>query len=198
VAVPLSNHLFAALALGASFVIGRRWGVGALSMLATSVVLSFPLIGSTQPGQMYNDVMAAALLMAAVALLVDGELDPRSVALAGAALGASIGTKLSVLAVVGALAVGVLAITLTLRMWRGALAFMSALSITAGFWFARNWVVHGSPVPYMAITLGPIRLHALASPEGENLLDTLRGLTRSARTTGPRSKRASARCGSFR
>lgn len=173
--VPVTNHLMAALALGAAYVLGRRWNVGALAVLGATVVLSLPIVASTQPGQMYNDVMAAALVLAAVALLVDAAgLDPQTFAVAGITLGLAVGTKLSVAGVVAPLAVGVLAIALVARRYRSAITWAASATLTGGFWFARNWVVHGSPAPFVDIQLGPIDWPAQVPNEsGEALLETL-------------------------
>ena len=174
VLVPVTSHLFAALALGAAWVLGRRWGVAALTVLAATVLLSMPLIASTQPGQMYNDVMAAALLLAAVALLVDGGLHPPAVGVAGAALGGAIGTKLSVLPVAAPLALGVLMVALVARRRAAATVWFGATAVTGGFWFARNWAVHRSPVPYLDVDVGPLELPGSLEPEGgQTLLETL-------------------------
>lgn len=174
VAVPLCNHLIAALALGAAFVFGRHWDVGALAVLATTVVLSLALVASTQPGQMYNDVMAAALILAAAALLVEGGLEARSLAVAGGAAGMAVGTKLSLVGVAGPLLLGVLIVALLARRYSAAIAWLTTAAVTGGFWVIRNWVVHGSPIPYVDIRLGPIDLPAsVASEPGESLLATL-------------------------
>ncbi len=156
--VPLSSHLFAALALGAAYVIGRRWSVGPLAMLGVTVLLSLPLIGKTQPGQMYNDVMAAALLLAVVALLVDGGLHRGPVAVAGVALGAAIATKLSIVGVAVPLALGVLLVALVARRRDLALTWFLATALTGSFWFARNWLLYSSPIAYVDVDLGPFEL----------------------------------------
>lgn len=175
--VPLTNHVFAAMWVLAAFVIGRRRGVGALAVLASMVVASLPLVASTQPGQMYNDIMTGALILAAVALLVDGAASPGGLAVAGGSIGAAIGTKLSVATVIGPLAIVVLAVLLVRRRFAAALAWTAAATVTGGFWFARNWVVHGSPTPYFDIDLGPIHLPATGEREiGETLFATLHDL----------------------
>jgi len=176
--VPVSSHLFAALAIGAAYVLGRHWSVGALAMLGVTVLLSLPLIGSTQPGQMYNDVMAAGLLLAVVALLVDGGLHHGPVAVAGMALGAAIATKLSVVGVAVPLALGVLVVALVARRRSVAVTWLLTTALTGSYWFARNWMLYNSPIASVDFDLGPFELRGdlVRTEPGESLLATLDNL----------------------
>ena len=69
-------------------------------MLAAAVVVATPVIASTHAGTALTDVAALALLMAAVALLLNGHDHPAAVAVAAVAAGVGLSTKLTIAPVV--------------------------------------------------------------------------------------------------
>lgn len=209
VLIPTLNHLFAALALLAAWVIGSRRGAGAPAVVAMVAVLSLPLVSSTQPGQMYNDVAALALVLAAVALFSVADdvvaQDPSSattttgVACGGVcstgvasthlglvvtgflALGWAMSTKLTVVAPLAVIAVGMVVVLLRRRDRIAALCGSIAFVVTGGVWFVRNLVVSGSPMPYADLTIGPFGFEQQVPRSGETLLSTLGDLDRQGR-----------------
>jgi hypothetical protein len=151
----------AALGLGflAGWCVGRPFGVAPLTLLATTVVLGIPALFTSQAGEAKNDLAGLAFLLAAVAFVLAKtapERRPALLALAGAAAGLAAGTKLNLLAPAGALLVAVLVLHR-----RAALAFASAAAATGGYWFARNLVATGNPLPW----LGPLPQPAEARQE---------------------------------
>jgi hypothetical protein len=66
---------------------------------------------------------------------------------AGLAAGLALGTKLNLLAPFGLLTLGVIAVTAGYR-WRATLIWVVSSLITGGFWFARNLVNAGNPLPW--------------------------------------------------
>jgi hypothetical protein len=76
-------------------------------------------------------------------------------ALAGLAAGMAIGTKLSLLAPVGALTLGIV-VAARARLPATGLWFAGLLA-GGGFWFARNLVATGNPLPWLS-ALGPLPL----------------------------------------
>ena len=163
---PVLNLLFAGLALAAGALLGARWGVGALTLLSTVVVIGLPTFGATQPGQGSSDVMAAALLLSAVALLVAGGVDRAPLLVAGAALGLAAATKLSVLSLGGVLALGVVVACVRAGRTRNALPWLVGIVVPGAFWAARNWVLADNPLPFFDLRLGPVHLPATARAEG--------------------------------
>lgn len=155
---PFVNIGWAALALLAAWCIGRRRGVAGLSLLAAVVVLGLPMLGATQPGQASNDVAVSALLLAAIALLGEARLAPVPTALAGIAAGLAVGTKLTVLTPVAVLTVGVIVLALRARRAVTAVAWTAAVAVFGSFWYVRNWVDVGNPLPWFDIHLGPLSL----------------------------------------
>ncbi len=157
---PLLNLGWFALALLAGWCIGRRQGVAALCLLGTVVVLGLPALAGTQPGQAANDIGTAALFLTAVALVFEGDLAPRPTTLAAVAAGLALGTKLSVAVPVAVLTVGVVVVALRARRPLVAALWCGALAVSGGYWFLRNWIVAGNPLPWADIDLGPFSLDA--------------------------------------
>jgi hypothetical protein len=155
---PLLSLAALALALLAGWCVGRPFGVAPATLLATAVVVGVPALYETQAGEAKNDIAALAFLLAAAALLVASRPRPATLALAGAAAGLALGTKLSFLAPVAAL--GVAAVWLARRDARAkgsgapaaAAGFAAAAAATGGYWYLRNLFATGNPLPW----LGPL------------------------------------------
>jgi hypothetical protein len=152
---PVVNLGFFALALLAGWCIGARRGAGALTLLATVVMIGLPTLTGTQPGQASNDVVTTALFFAGMALLFESRLRPWPTAVAGVAVGLALGTKLTVLAPVAVVTVGVVVLALRRRRPATAIAWCVALVGAGGYWLVRNWVVAGNPVPWSEVSIGP-------------------------------------------
>jgi hypothetical protein len=159
---PLLNLGWAALVVLAAWCVGRRLGAGVLCVLGVMTVLGLPSLAGTQPGQASNDVVCAALLVTAVALLLESQLTPTTAALAGAAAGLAVATKLTVAAPVVVLTVGLVLLSLRLRRTAVALSWCSALVLAGSYWFVRNWIVAGDPAPFLKVTIGPISFRGSA------------------------------------
>jgi len=71
------NFAFLALAFLAAWCIGRPYGRGHLTVVAAAVVLECHTLVVREPGAAKNDVVAAAFLLAAVAILVTALRDSR-------------------------------------------------------------------------------------------------------------------------
>ena len=162
---PLLNHLFLALGLLAAWCIGRPWGLGPATLVAAAIVFASEMMLDFQPGEPFNDAMGLAFFLSAVALLTtakneEGGQTPVPVLLmAGLAAGLAVGTKLTMLAPVAALAVGVAVLAGSGRRLRGAAIFITAVIAGGGFWYARNLLHAGNPLPWID-SLGPISLPA--------------------------------------
>jgi hypothetical protein len=104
----------------------------------------------SQAGAAANDVVAVFFLLAAVALLMT-EAERRATAprvLAAIAAGLAVGTKLTVLAPVLGLTVGVIAIAPRGRRLGSAALWLGPLILAGGFWYARNLIAVGNPLPW--------------------------------------------------
>lgn len=80
-------------------------------------------------------------------------------AVAGFAAGIAAGVKLSFLAPLAALTVGVMAVSGRGMRRKAGLAFLVPMVAAGGYWYARNLVAIGNPIPYIH-HLGPIALPA--------------------------------------
>jgi hypothetical protein len=170
---PLVNMGWAALALLAAGCIGRRRGLGPLCLLGAVVVLGLPTLAGTQPGQASNDVAAAALLLAGVALLLEGDLAPKPAAFAGIAVGLAVATKLSVVLPAAALTIVVVVLAVRAKNRLTAVTWCGALVVFGSFWFLRNWVVADNPLPFFDLHLGPLHFPKGAGHSGPALIGDL-------------------------
>ena len=167
------NLLFGWLALLACWVIGSRWSRGAPALAAGAAVISLPIVSQASSGPGLNDLPSMAFLLSAIAMLSLVGL-PRAerernrwvpeLVVAGCALGLAAGTKLNVLPIAVLLAFGVVLLARSdRRLALSALALPALL--TGGFWYIRNWVEVGSPVPDLNLTVGGHGFHVVPYPE---------------------------------
>jgi hypothetical protein len=157
------NFGWLAVAFLAAYCVGRPYGRGALTAVAAAILLACHTLVVRDPGAAKNDLAAAALLLASIAILVEAWAHRRdgwdrwALAAAGLAAGLAAGTRVTGLAMAGALTVAV--VLLAPRGRRLAAFgwwFLPALA-GGGFWYLRNLVVAGNPIPEVE-TLGPISL----------------------------------------
>lgn len=165
---PLLNLGWLSVGLLAAWCIGRPYGVGPATLVASALVFDSGVIVLTQAGEGRNDIMAIAMLVAFVAFIVNGHqvrrsgslvtgdvadegplIDRGPLIMAGLAGGLAISVKLTMLAPVGVIAVAV--ILFNARQWRTrvntTLVLGAALLVTGGYWFVRNLVDAGNPTP---------------------------------------------------
>ncbi len=170
---PMVNIGWAALALLAAWCLGRRRGVGPLCVLGAVLILGTPMLAGTQPGQASNDVACSGLLLAAVALLLEEELSPVPTALAGIAAGLAIGTKLTVLAPVAVLTIGVIVLAVRARRAAPAILWSAGVALFGSYWYVRNIVDAHNPLPWFKLGLGPLSLPRSVVDEGDTIAQHL-------------------------
>ena len=171
VLIPLLNLGWMALALLAGWCLGALAGRPALGSLLVAFVLAAPVMASTQAGSARGDVACLALLVAAVALVAHQPRTVGSCAVAGLALGAALGTKLNLLPLALLLLVGIAAVLWRRDGRRPMLAWSGAALALGSYWYLRNWVVAGNPVPVVG-RLGPFRLPSLPEDRLDDFDDT--------------------------
>jgi hypothetical protein len=161
------NFGWLAVAFLAAYCVGRPYGRGPVTAIAAAILLECHTLVVRDPGAAKNDLMAAALLLAAIAILVEAwshrdrsgqrDWDRWALAAAGLATGLAAGTRVTALAMAAALTVAVVALAPSGRRWAAAgWWFLPALA-GGGFWYLRNLVVAGNPIPEVG-SLGPISL----------------------------------------
>jgi hypothetical protein len=177
------NFGWLAVAFLAAWCIGRPYGRGHLSVVAAAILLECHTLVVREPGAAKNDLMAAALLLAAIAVLVtawnrrssssddSGGLSSRiaglkptatrigswELAVAGLAVGLAVGTKQTALAMAAALTVAVVVLAPAGRRWVAAGWWAGAAVLAGGYWYLRDLVAVGNPIPQVE-GLGPISL----------------------------------------
>jgi len=148
---PGLNLLWLSLTLLAAYCIGRPRGVGGATAIGAALAMGTTMMDYSQAGSAANDVVAVFFLLAAVALLVTEPERPAARALAAVAAGLAVGTKLTVLAPVLALTVGVVAIAPRGRRIGTALLWLGPLIVAGGFWYARDLIAVGNPLPWTSL-----------------------------------------------
>jgi hypothetical protein len=171
---PLLNLGWLALCLLAAWCLGRPYGLGPLTLVAAVIVLDTPMMVE-QAGNAPSDTIALFFLLATLALLVNldaGRRGPAAPAsepltpflgssagatgplfIAALAAGLAIGTKITLLATVGALTLGVLWLGRA-QLKRVAGVWIAGLAIPSVFWYLRNTVEAHNPLPW--VQKGPL------------------------------------------
>lgn len=164
---PLINLGWLALGMLGGYCVGRPYGVGPATLVASALPLASGVMLDSQAGDAGNDAMAVALMLAMAALLVNGcaagvperdrTAERGTLALAGLAGGLAVSVKLTMLAPVGVIALG--AVLLAARGTRTASAGILAATaaLTGGYWYLRNFAHGGNPLP-QAGAAGPLGL----------------------------------------
>ena len=155
---PTVNVVFASLAVLSAYCIGRRRGLGAVCVTASAIVMGLPAVVGTHPGQGTNDFLCATFLLVAVALIVEGGIEPVPLGLAGIAGALAVGTKLTVAFPLAVLTVSIVAVGVRRRNLRLIVAWLVPLAAFGAFWFLRNWVRADNPLPWYDLHLGPLHL----------------------------------------
>lgn len=166
IALPLVGLCWLGLLLLAGWCLGGKWNRGPAGLVVTALLAAPAVVRLSQPGSLKNDLLAIALLVTGVALLVHSERRPAGLFLAGAMLGLSVGTRTNLLAPVAVIvAFGVVALVVPARREHWPRAWWAPLAAWAGgvvmfgtYWYLRNWVRAGNPLPWLELDAGPLHL----------------------------------------
>jgi hypothetical protein len=176
---PLLNLGWFVGCLVACWGIGRPYRVAPWSLGLGAIALSVPAL-SDQAGEARNDVVGIFFLLAAVAIALNAwTARPQrdgALILAGLAAGLAAGTKLNFLLPAAVLVVGLPVVAPRGRRLSGLAATCLAALAGGGYWYLRNLVHTGNPLPWFD-DLGPISLpapdQALGGREGHSVLGYL-------------------------
>jgi hypothetical protein len=181
---PLVNLGWFLGCLLALWCIGRPYRVAPWSLALGAIAMSLPVL-SDQAGEARNDIVGVFFLLAAVAVLLNAwpvrgggsrKLPVGSLLVVGLAAGLAAGTKLNFLLPAAVLVLGLPVIAPAGSRWRA--LWVSGLAALAGggYWYLRNLVQTGNPLPWFD-RLGPISLpapeQALGGREGHSVLGYL-------------------------
>jgi hypothetical protein len=181
---PLLNLGWFVGCLVACWCIGRPYRVAPWSLALGAIALSVPAL-SDQAGEARNDIVGIFFLLVAVAVALNawtarGEgnraLPTGALIVTGLAAGLAAGTKLNFLLPAAVLVVGLAVVALSGRRWRALAVTVLAALAGGGYWYLRNLVQSGNPLPWFD-HLGPISLpapdQALGGREGHSVLGYL-------------------------
>ncbi|HEX4463590.1 MAG TPA: hypothetical protein VH042_02995 [Solirubrobacterales bacterium] len=173
---PLLNLGWFVGCLVAAWCIGRPYRVAPWSLALVAIALSVPALHD-QAGEARNDIVGIFFLLAAVAVaLAQRERSSKwqasetafalgPVVVVGIAAGMAAGTKLNFLLPAAVLVVGIALVAPRGRRWRALVAGGLAALAGGGYWYLRNLVHTGNPLPWVK-HLGPIALPAPAQALG--------------------------------
>jgi hypothetical protein len=166
---PLLNFGWMGVALLAAWCIGRPFGLAAATLLGTVVVVGSDMM-LVQAGNAPSDVVALACLLAAIAILVNAQassggaapalaggklaIAPGPLAVAAPAAGLAVGAKVTMLVPVGVITLGLLLAGGRDGIGGRAAIWLSGLGATGGFWYLRNLIHAGNPLPWL--NAGPL------------------------------------------
>jgi hypothetical protein len=166
---PLLNLAWVAGCLLACWCIGRPYRVGPWSLALGAIALSVPALAD-QGGEARNDLVGIFFLLAAVAVAVnaleEGGTETRggtdglstgALLFVSLAAGLAAGTKLNFLLPAAVIVLAVTAVAPRGSRWRSLAASGLASLAGGGYWYLRNLVHTGNPVPWIH-HLGPIDL----------------------------------------
>ena len=160
---PGINLIWLVLTLFTAWCIGSVRGLGFSSMLATALVMATPMLVASNAGTADNDLPGVFFVTAAVALWMHtadlpdtGMRAYRSGSIiAAVAGGLALSVKLNLVGPVAALTL--VAIALAPRRWRRQATgwWVGGLLIAGGYWYARNLVQVGNPLPWFSLGVLP-------------------------------------------
>lgn len=160
---PGINLVWLVLTLLAAWCIGSLRGLGPTSMLAAAVVVATPMLAGSNAGTADNDLLGVSLVTAAVALWMHtadtAGTDKRSYRagslIAAIAAGLALSVKLNLVAPVAALAL--VAVASAPGRWRRSAIglWLGGLVVAGGYWYARNLVALGNPLPWFSFGVLP-------------------------------------------
>ena len=155
---PGINLVWLAFTLLAAWCIGACRGLGTMSLLAAALVMATAMMVGSNAGTADNDLVGVFFVTAALALwmrtadlpLADRRAYRNGSIIAAVAAGLALSMKLNLLAPVGALTL--VAIALTPRDWRRRATgwWIASLVLGGGYWYARNLIALGNPLPWFS------------------------------------------------
>jgi hypothetical protein len=160
---PGINLIWLVLTLLAAWCIGSVRGFGSTSMLAAALVLATPMMIGSNAGTADNDLLGVFFVMVALALWMRTADGPTTDArayrggsiIAAIAAGLAVSVRLNLLAPVAALTLVAIAFAPSGRRRSATGWWIGGLVLGGGYWFARNLIVLGNPLPWFGFGVLP-------------------------------------------
>jgi len=164
-----------ALTLLAAWCIGSVRGVGSTSMMAAVLVMGTPMMVGSNGGTADNDLPAVFFVMAALALWMrtidlpatDGQAYRGGSIVAAVAAGLALSVRLNLVPPVAALTLAAIALAPSGRRRRTTGWWVGGLVLGGGYWYARNLIAVGNPLPWFSFGVLPTP-HPLPLQHGNN------------------------------
>ena len=150
---PLLNIFWLGLLIAAAAAIGKLRGVAAASALAVAAVFSGKEIVGAFAGTAMVDVAATFFFLASIWLMLQIRGNRTALILSGLAIGLGVSTKMTIGIPALGMAIGILMIEQRGQRMRSLLIWGGAALATSWFWFARNIVETGTPLPMVKLPL---------------------------------------------
>jgi len=152
---PAINLGWLSLSLLAAWCIGSPRGLGPATLTGAAVALATPMMRISQAGTAANDIAGVFFLLAAAALVANSGVEVAwgapALVIAAIAAGLAVSVKLSLLAPVLALTVGTIVLARRGRRRRAAIAWIPAFVLASGYWYVRNLIAVGNPLPWVGL-----------------------------------------------
>jgi hypothetical protein len=160
---PGINLIWLALTLLAAWCIGSVRGFGSMSMLAAALVMATPMMVGSNAGTADNDLLGVFFVMAALALWMHTADRPTTDTrayrvgsiVAAVVAGLALSVRMNVLPPVGALALAAIALAPGGRRRSAAGWWIGGLVLGGGYWYARNLIALGNPLPWFSFGVLP-------------------------------------------
>ena len=124
-------------------------------MTGAALALATPMMRISQGGTAANDIVGVFFLLAAVAMVANADLPApwraAPLVVAAIAAGLAVSVKLSLLAPVLALTVGTILLARRGHRGRAAAAWIPAFVLAGGYWYVRNLLAVGNPLPWVGL-----------------------------------------------
>jgi hypothetical protein len=145
----------------AAWCIGRPYGAAPLSLAGVALVIGSAAMAD-QAGEARNDIVGTFFLLAAVAVMVNAAAGGRRITLGPLlvvtlAAGLAAGTKVNFIPAALVLLAGAVVLSEPSRRLRNSLAGSGALILGGGYWYLRNLIHGGNPLPWVN-HIGPLSL----------------------------------------
>lgn len=169
------NVVWLALLMLAAWSIGRRYRVEYLAVAGVAMLAATPLLVDSFAGTAMVDVFAIAMFLAGTALVVTEGFRPWALFAGGLGAGISAGAKYPTLLAAGALTVALVIWLVRTARSRQILYWAAGLTLTGSYWYGRNLLEAGSPLPEIHLSAGAVGLpHAdMSMPQAMSILHYL-------------------------
>ena len=160
---PAINLGWLALALLAAWCVGKPFGAQLITLTAAAALMVTPELATTQPGGGYDDIVGLALLLSSAGILINTHTGSKrwrlsGIGIAALAAGLAVGTKFTFLVPIGALTIGTLFVARRGNRLKEGGIWLALVVLSGGFWYVRNWIAVGNPLPSVHVRLGPLSL----------------------------------------